>query len=267
MQTLSGTLYDHPVWYDLVFGSDWKAEYDFLLACFDKFAKGKVKSLFEPACGTGRLLYRLAKDGYKVSGLDLNPFAVEFCNRRLVKHGFAETTFVGDMANFSLPKPVDAAFNTINSFRHLQTERQARGHLRAMAAAVRPGGLYLLGLHLTPLAGDDICDEESWASRRGNLAATSHLKTFGLDLEERIERCRMEVNVYTPTKSVRVVDELVFRTYTAAQMKQLLKSQPQWEIAGTFDFRYNLKLPIEVDRETQDVVYVLRRLAVPANKE
>ncbi len=266
MEQLSGTLYDHPVWYDLVFGSDWKAEFDFLSACFREFARGKVKSLFEPACGTGRLLYRFAKAGYKVAGLDLNPFAVDFCNHRLQKHQFPETVFVGDMANFTLSKPVDAAFNTINSFRHLQTERQARGHLRSMAAAVRPGGLYLLGLHLTPTEGDDICDEESWSSRRGNLAATSHLKTFGLDLDDRIERCRMEVNVYTPTKSVRIIDELVFRTYTADQMRLLLKSQKQWEVAATFDFSYNVRLPVEVDAETQDVVYVLRRTAEPVKR-
>jgi SAM-dependent methyltransferase len=263
--TTAGSLYDHPVWYEMVFGSDWSAEFHFLRSCFKKFVRGKTNSVFEPACGTGRILFRLAKAGYRVSGLDLNAAAVEFCNRRLVKHGFGASTLVADMCSFTLPKPVDAAFNMINSFRHLTTERQARAHLRAMAGAVREGGIYALGLHLTPTEGE-ACDEESWSCRRGHLAATSHLKTFGLDLEERLERCRMEVNVYMPTKSMQIVDELRFRTYTADQMAATIAAVPQWKIAGTFDFHYDTDWPIRIGPATQDVVYVLRRTAEPLEK-
>ncbi len=36
IETIAGDLYDYPKYYDLVFGSDWKTEFDFLLACFDK---------------------------------------------------------------------------------------------------------------------------------------------------------------------------------------------------------------------------------------
>ena len=50
---IAGHLYDYPKYYDLVFGSDWKAEIDFLQACFAKHARLSVKRLFEPACGTG----------------------------------------------------------------------------------------------------------------------------------------------------------------------------------------------------------------------
>ena len=107
-------LYDYPRYYDLVFGSDWKAEHDFLLAVFDTHAAGRVRRVFEPACGTGRLLFRLAQSGLAVSGLDLNPRAVDFCNKRLLRHGFPATAVVGDMADFRLRAPVDAAFNTIN---------------------------------------------------------------------------------------------------------------------------------------------------------
>ena len=118
-EVIQASLYDFPKYYDLVFGSDWKAEFDFLVACFDNLAGRKVRRVFEPACGTGRLVYRLAKAGYEVSGLDLNPRAVEYCNRRLERRGLAASAFVGDMADFRLPRKVDAAFNMIGSFRHL----------------------------------------------------------------------------------------------------------------------------------------------------
>ncbi len=67
LETVVESIYDHPKYYDLVFGADCAAETRFIEQCAQQFAKGKVKKLFEPACGTGRLLYHLAKRGYRVS--------------------------------------------------------------------------------------------------------------------------------------------------------------------------------------------------------
>ena len=255
---MPANLYDYPRYYDLVFGSDWKAEFDFLRRTFDTFVSGKVRRVFEPACGTGRLVFRLAKAGYAVAGLDLNPRAVDYCNKRLARSGKRQTVFVGDMADFSLPRPVDAAFNTINSFRHLLSEQQAVAHLRCIAAALRKGGIYVLGLHLTPTKGTPLA-EESWSARRGHLGINTHLKTFDLDLRRRTERCMMTMDVYTPTRQFQIVDQLVFRTYTRGQLLSLLRTIPELELAGVFDFQYRIEEPIEIDAETQDVVLVLRR--------
>jgi SAM-dependent methyltransferase len=258
MQHKPANLYDYPRYYDLVFGSDWKAEFDFLRAAFCQFATGKVRRVFEPACGTGRLLFRLGAAGYEVSGLDLNPRAVEYCNKRLERSGHGTGVFVGDMADFKLRRKVDSAFNMINSFRHLLSEEAARGHLRCMAAALRRGGLYVLGLHLTPTEGVPM-SEESWSARRGHLAINTHLATFDLDLKRRAERCTMRMDVYTPKNSLTITDELVFRTYTRAQLKSLLASVPELELAAVFDFSYNLDDPIKIQATTQDVVLMLKK--------
>ncbi|QDU29819.1 dTDP-3-amino-3,4,6-trideoxy-alpha-D-glucopyranose [Anatilimnocola aggregata] len=258
MEQVSGNLYDYPIYYDLVFGSDWKAEFDFLRQVFNRFGGGNVQRVFEPACGTGRLLYRLADAGLDVCGLDLNPRAVEFCNKRLLKHGYEASVICGDMCDFKLPKKVDAAFNTINSFRHLLSEAQAEAHLRCVAESLKAGGLYVLGLHLTPTAGEPMT-EESWSARRGNLAINTHLATMDLDRRKRTERCRMKLDIYTPTERRQIVDELVFRTYTRDQIQKLLETVGVFDIAETFDFSYRIDSPIEIDRETQDVVFILRK--------
>ncbi len=112
----TASIYDYPTYYDLVFGSDCASELSFLHAVFDRYVDGKVKRAFEPACGTGRLIYRLGREGYEVSGLDLNPKAVEFCNKRLEKYEIRGRAFVADMSDFVVKKPYDAAFNTINFF-------------------------------------------------------------------------------------------------------------------------------------------------------
>jgi SAM-dependent methyltransferase len=255
---LSGNLYDHPRYYDLVFGSDWHAEYQFLLACFQRYAGCQVQRVFEPACGTGRLLYRLAKSGFETSGLDLNPRAVDYCNRRLKRHQLPPSAFVGDMTDFRLRRRVDAAFNMINSFRHLSDESLAEAHLRCVTRILRRGGLYVLGIHLLPTSGLPI-NGESWSARRGNLCVTSNLWIVKRDVRRREELYRMTCNIYTPTETYRLADEFTFRTYTARQFDQLLARVRDFEVAATHDFSYRITHPIKIRSDTEDVVYVLRK--------
>lgn len=258
LPTTQASLYDFPKYYDLVYGSDWKAEFDFLLACFERHAVGKVKRIFEPACGTGRLLVKLAQAGFQVAGVDLNEAAVAFCNERLARFGSPQTAFVGDMCEFTTDKPVDAAFNPINSFRHLGTQAQAEQHLHCVAQALRPGGIYVLGLHLTPTSVEPM-QEESWSARRGNLAVLSRLWVTNCDRRRRREEVGMSFDVYTPTKQFRIEDQVVFRTYSARQMNALLASIPEFEVTQVYDFGYDIEDPITIGPETEDVVYVLRK--------
>jgi SAM-dependent methyltransferase len=251
-------LYNYPQYYDLLFGSDWKAEFDFLRGCFACYARRPVKRVFEPACGTGRLLVKLAQAGYRVAGNDINDRAIEFCNARLRRYGFPASAKVGDMTDFRLKRPVDAAFNMINSFRHLSSEAAATAHLRCMADCVATDGLYVLGLHLTP-AGTQVCDEESWSARRGHLAVTSRMQSLAVDRRTRREHIAVTCDIYTPTRHQRMSEEMIFRTYTLGQFKRLLLTVPEFEVAATFDFAYDLETPIEVDPSTEDVVWVLRR--------
>ncbi|MCH2113578.1 MAG: class I SAM-dependent methyltransferase [Pirellulales bacterium] len=258
LATKQGNLYDYPKYYDLVYGSDWKAEFDFLEACFEKHADLEVRNIYEPACGTGRLLIRFAKADYQVAGVDLNQHAIDYCNDRLQRAGFAPTAVVGDMCDFECEEPVDAAFNTINSFRHLTGEEQARNHLRAVAAALRPGGLYVLGLHLTPTTGQPLT-EESWAARRGNLAVLSRMWVTGHDRQRRQERVGMSFDVYTPTEQFRIEDQCAFRTYTAHQLETLLEKVAELEMTAVYDFSYDIDNPVSVGPETEDVIYILKK--------
>ncbi len=257
-EVIHDNLYSYPAYYDLVFGSDWQAEYHFLLDCFAQHAVVPLRRIFEPACGTGRLLYRLAQAGFEVAGNDLNTKAVQYCNARLRRKGLPETAVVGDMADFSLPEPVDLMFNTINSFRHLDSQEAAENHLACVAAGLNVGGLYLLGLHFTPTAGPRV-EQESWTARRGRLQVSSHMQTVHLDRDKRQERVAMQFLVTTPGKQRRLEEEIVFRTYTAAEMRTLLATVPQLELVETYDFAYDLSQPHPICPETEDVVLVLRR--------
>ncbi len=260
-EVIDAKLYDYPEYYDLLFGSDWKAEFDFLEACFAKHARRPVRRLFEPACGTGRLMVKFAAAGYEISGNDLSCKAIEYCNARLERRGLPPTAAVGDMARFRMPRKVDAAFSTINSFRHVPSEQAAEDHLRCVAAVLAIGGLYVLGFHLTPVtpAGRQACDQESWSARRGRLAVLSRMWSISVDRRRRRERVGMTLDVHTPNRRFRLAEEMIFRTYTARQFRCLLNRIVQLELVETYDFNYDVDQPVRIDAKTEDVVYVLRK--------
>lgn len=258
MDIIQGSIYDYPKYYDVLFGSDWKAEYDFLRGCFAHYAERPVKRLLEPACGTGRLLFRFAQDGYEVAGIDLNPKAVEYCKRRLQRVSAAGQVWVGNMADFHVKRKFDAAFNTINSFRHLPDDKSALDHLRCMHQVLAKGGVYILGFHLTPNRPPR-CTEESWTARRGHLQVNSWMKTIKLDRQQRKETVYFQFDVFTPRRFLRIIDEFTFHTFTWVQFRRLLQRAGGWQVVATYDFSYQLDEPIIVDDYTEDVVYVLRR--------
>ena len=253
-----GHVYDYPKYYDLIFGSGSNAEFDFLNSCFEIHSRRQIRRVFEPACGTGRLLIKFAKSGVEVSGSDLNRCAVEYCNVRLKKNGFPATTFVGDMADFALLRKADAVFNLINGFRHLLSEGLAERHFKSVASNLAMGGLYVLGLHLIPTRGKRMLTERS-SARRGRLSIVSHMWSKRLNLRKRLEVCGMSFDVPTVRGENRIEGELALRTYTARQMRMLLNKIPQLEVAATYDFRHKTIYPILIGPETQDVVYILRR--------
>ncbi|PQO43766.1 class I SAM-dependent methyltransferase [Blastopirellula marina] len=258
---ITADIYDLPEYYDIVFADDWEAEFEFLRFCFDRYVEGDAQRLLEPACGTGRLLVELNDAGYEVAGVELNDKMARYCQQRCP----GADLLSGDMANFQLrqfaqAEPFDAGFNMINSVRHLLSEQKAVSHFRCMAEAIRPGGIYVVGLHLTPTIGDPL-EEETWVATRDDVTVTCHLETYDRDLTARIERASLRYDIEKQDAELQVVGDLSFRTYTAEQMEQTLRTAGGWEIAETYDFTYDQVEPIVVDGQSEDVVYVLKRTA------
>jgi SAM-dependent methyltransferase len=256
-------IYDNPQLYDVLFSDSCAKEIRFIEQCVKMFYGKAAQSVFEPACGSGRLLSRLAKRGYDVAGLDLNPFAIAYCNARLKRHGFAESAFIGDMANFTLADlhrttAFDISFNFVSSFLHLTDDLQAQNHLLAVAEVLKPAGLYIIGLHLKPV-GKAFCSNETWSARRGNLALKSTLTVLARNQVKRIETAEFHINVKTPKKRYQVAETMYLRTYSARQFFKLLDSVKCFRVLGTFSFDYDIKNPVEVDNQTEDVLFVLQR--------
>ncbi|MDR1964350.1 MAG: class I SAM-dependent methyltransferase [Planctomycetaceae bacterium] len=254
-------IYDYPKLYDVLFSDSWKREIEFLKTSLQRYChiSGHGR-FFEPACGTGRLLWRIAKEGHQIVGLDLNPNAVAFCNKRLRRHGLAESAILGDMTRFSMTnlkqkKPFDLAFNFVSSFLHLTSESAALSHLHAVANILKPNGIYLLGLHLLP-RGNAVCSQEKWSVRHGSLALQSKLFRLSLDRKQRIETVEFRIKATTPKQCYEIVDTFPLRTYSLQQFRCLLEKANRFKILETFSFDF--QDPIQLNSKTEDVVFVLK---------
>jgi len=160
--------YTAPRLYEIAFDMNRKGEVDFLVHCFKRYARRPVRRVLDIACGTGPHLARLADRGYAMAGLDLSAANVAFLRERLTAKGQRAELVVGDMTDFRLRRPVDAALCMQDSQGHLLTNDQLVGHLRTVGRALRRGGLYIFDRYMAS-SWTDPARSWSWSRRRGRL--------------------------------------------------------------------------------------------------
>lgn len=240
------------------FRDETKPEADFFEQAFKKYAHGPVKKLFEPGCGSGRLVVEMAARGYKVTGFDLSDVSLRYLQQRLNRRKLQADLRNADMSNFSLGQTYDAAFNTFNTFRHLTDEKSAQAHLKHVADHLRPGGLFILGLHLFP-PGCDPMGSERWKVKKGKTEVTYTLKVIDIEPRKRLEHLRIIMSIQAPTGKRQLKAEFPLRTYNATQFKKTLQSETRFELCDIFDFWYQIDEPQKLDNEIVDTVVVLRK--------
>ncbi len=250
--------YDVPGYWDLAFSDETLPEADFLQAVATQFSPRPVKSVLELGCGGGRQTLEMSKRGYSVTAIELNPSCVTWTQRRLARQHFSANVQCGDMGEFQLSKPVDLAHCLVNTFRHLTSEESARRHLQCVAAALKSGGLYVLGFHLLPPDAAEI-DCERWTIRKGTTRVTTTIRVLNFSRQSRIETVRFSLKVTTPRRIIRTATDHRLRIYRADQFRRLLRSVPQLELIGVYDFCYDLPEPLPLNDILGDAVFVLRR--------
>ena len=254
------TWYDYPNYYDLGFRDDTPREAKFFEKAFAKYVPRPVKRIFEPGCGSGRLIVEMATRGYQATGLDLNDNALDFCRGRLEKESLKAKLIKADMTSFEFKHKFDAAFNTINTFRHLLTEEDAIKHLKCVAESLRPGGIFILGLHLLPKDAE-FYGTERWQAKQGKTKVSYNLVVLDSKPKERIETLKITMTIRIGVqKPIKVSDELVLRLYNQRQMKELLEKVPEFQLRDVYDFWYQIDEPQKFDNKLADAVFILQKI-------
>lgn len=265
MPTEQRDWYDTPLYYDIVFEDGTVKEADFLEGAYARHALPAGKGgrrVLEPACGSGRLALELARRGWEVAGFDGNANMIAFAEERLAAAGLKARLWEDWMQGFELPQGVKAGFDMahclVSTFKYLRTEKDAAECLRRVAAALRPGGLFFLGLHLTDYeAGREA--HERWVARREGVEVICNTHTWPADRKARVEKLRTRLNISDNGRTHLQETWWDFRTYNAAQLKALLKKVLELELCEVHDFTYELNEPRKLDDSYADVLLTLRR--------
>lgn len=155
--------------YDILHAPGTRGEVDGLVRTARRFVERRGPlTWLEPACGTGRYLRALAARGHRVMGFDREESMVRYARER-VRSARAQV-FVGEMTGFAaqVKRPVDVAFNLINTIRHLGSDQEMVDHLTEIRSVLRAGGVYLVGIGLTAY-GMEFATEDVWAGTRGRV--------------------------------------------------------------------------------------------------
>ena len=121
--------YDLPTYYDVSFSYDMRDELAFLKIIFKKYSNSAKPKLLEPACGTGRLILPLIHNGFDCSGFDLNKNAILYLKNKLRRRKINANIYYDDMVNFKIHNKYDGIYCTVDTFRHLLDENDAKKHL------------------------------------------------------------------------------------------------------------------------------------------
>lgn len=249
-------LYASPEVYDVAFGWNLALELDFLDRCLAEHVEGPVHRILEPACGTWRLLVALAERGYDVAGYDRSAAMVAFASERLAPHG--GQVWKGDMTAFRPPGEFDAALNLVNSIGYLLEDAAVIDHLRLVAEAVHPGGVYLVQLSY---GGEppELATFGPWGNRRGDLSTTLLWRVVREDAAARrsYQECRITAR---RGRERQVFEEShVLRYWTQEDLDRILAATPFSLAAVYHDCFEPFDLDVPRTGEYGNLYHVLRR--------
>jgi len=110
------------------------------------FSEIQAKNILEVACSSGWHSLQLTKEGYDVTGLDIDPGLIEVARERASKQGLNINFVVADFLapGLHFKEEFDAIFALGNSVPLISKESSYEEVFKRMASLLRPGGVVLV---------------------------------------------------------------------------------------------------------------------------
>ncbi len=108
-----------------------------------RYVTGK-KNILDIPCGYGRLSNALAKDGHKVTGVDINKYFIDLAEREAKKNKLPVKYFLSDIIKYKPQIKFDAVLNIFTSIGYYNSEVKNTAALSKLCSFVKPGGLLII---------------------------------------------------------------------------------------------------------------------------
>ena len=173
-------------------------------------------SVLDLCCGQGRHSVQLAKHGFKVTGLDLNPEYLDLASKAAEAAKVKIETVAADMREIPFENKFDAIVNMYSSFGYLESEAEDLKVLESAAKALKPGGRLLLDMLNREWAIDNYIQNDWHTGADGTLYVERR------DLDLATSRMHVHFIVVDPKGGRRESIGHIIRLYTLTEMTRLL---------------------------------------------
>jgi len=247
---MKAELYENPLYYDIAFGyRDIAGEAAFLDSAIRRYGACNSKSVLDVACGTCAHSVELAKRGYKITALDKSSHMLAFARQRFASEGLAADFYEADMAGFKLDKTSDSAICMGNSMAYLLDDCMILSHLESVAAALKPGGLYVVDMdnhdYWSRRMPEGVLTNK-WEASRGNTRVCVNLCKTMLDTKPRKSKIMLSLSVNDAGKEFTIENEDVCRVLSQRELSDVVESEGSFEVAG-YAGGFGLDIPFGKD--------------------
>ena len=128
--------------FDFMFAAEKKDDIPFYL----NIAQGVGGDILEVACGSGRIIVPIAKNGFNIVGFDNSKRLLHHANRKIIEEKVDEKAhiFRGDMTCFALNKKFNMAIIAYNTFNHILSKEKQINSLMAINDCLASGGTFIM---------------------------------------------------------------------------------------------------------------------------
>jgi SAM-dependent methyltransferase len=178
--------------------------------------------VLELASGTGRLTAPLARAGFTVIGVDLDPDMLGVARRRCA--GLPVSLVRADMRRFHVARPVPLVVVPYNGLQLLLTADDRRACLAAVAAALAPGGRFAFEVRdfLAGVQTTEVPSEPLLEAPLGDASVTLYAGVVH-DLERRVTTYQRRFDIAAADGTVRsVAHDIALYSFADGEVEALL---------------------------------------------
>ncbi|MDP2959842.1 MAG: class I SAM-dependent methyltransferase [candidate division Zixibacteria bacterium] len=247
---------------DADFYDKWNQSFVSDIPLWLEYAKRYGSPVLELCCGTGRILFPLAKEGIEITGLDISEKMLDKAREKLNKESEEikkrVTLLQGDMRNFHLKKEFNLIFIPFNSFQVLLSIEEQNNCLRSVHKHLTSQGRLMISVF-----NPDLTRAEGVLRSEGDILEdypqkedlTQIYSNQFYDKPKQILKVRFFVDTTRPDgRFFRKTIDLKMRYFSPAEFERILFSNgfEKEELFGNYD-----KSPL--DDKSPLMIFVARK--------
>ena len=250
-------LYDLPKYYELAFSyRDIPREVEVFEECIRRFSHVPVSRVLEICCGQAPHIEELLQREYNYIGVDCNDAMLARAAAKANKIDGAAEFVRAYLTDFALSAPADFAFVALASLYVTNTD-ELRAHFRAMADALRPGGLYLMEwcVDFDPMV--DVID--SWEIERDGVRVQASYWSCSVNRIDQLYEDTLHLEIDDRGKRFTLEDKALRRRIFPQEFLAFVRDYTHFEFVGWWN-DWDLDQPITGEHGVDRPIIVLRRL-------